>query len=207
MKQKLFILSGIIGPIIYFLLLTILGALWTGYNPITQSMSEIGGVVSPYKNIMNVFGFSLLGIFIALFAFGFKNEFKDKLAIKIGFMFLLISGAFMFLVGFFPCDAGCIDVTATGRLHSITSTPPSIFMPLAAIFAASVFTSAPGWGKKWGYASFILGILSMSAGPIMFLPSAINYMGLIQRIGIGLSLIWMFVVALKIFILNKNYAN
>ena len=56
--------AGIVGPVFYLLLLTILGLLWTGYDPIVQSMSEIGGVMSPYKNIMNYLGFSLLGICI-----------------------------------------------------------------------------------------------------------------------------------------------
>ncbi len=37
---KLFIIAGIIGPILYFLLLTILGLLWQDYNPITTGMSK-----------------------------------------------------------------------------------------------------------------------------------------------------------------------
>ena len=68
---KLFIIAGIIGPILYFLLLTILGLMWQDYNPITTGMSEIGAVDSPFKNIINYFGFSLLGIFIILFSIGF----------------------------------------------------------------------------------------------------------------------------------------
>jgi hypothetical membrane protein len=198
--KKYFILAGIVGPIGYFALLVTLGLLWSGYNPILQSMSEIGGVESPFKNIMNIFGFSLLGILIALFALGWQKTFPKNLIIKISSLLLLVAGFFMFLVGFFPCDAACIDVTTTGQLHSFTSTIPSIAMPLAAMLSALYLAKA--WGKRWGYLSFYLGLLSMASGPIMFIPAAEAYVGLIQRVGIGLSLLWMLLMAIKI--LRKN---
>jgi hypothetical membrane protein len=61
--QRLLILSGVIGPVLFFTLLTILGLMWNGYNPMTTGMSEIGAVDSPFKDIMNYLGFSLFGIF------------------------------------------------------------------------------------------------------------------------------------------------
>jgi len=159
-------------------------------------MSEIGGVMSPYKNVMNYLGFSLLGIFIVLFGIGLRREFGGGILENISFFLLLVAGTSMFAVGFYPCDAGCIDVTQTGKMHSILSTPPSIALPLAAMAMATVFTRR--WGNRWGYISFWLGVLSMASGPVMFLPFIAPYLGLVQRIGIGLSLAWMFVVSLKL---------
>lgn len=186
---------GIIGPIYYFLLLTTLGRMWSGYNPILQSMSEIGSVTSPYKDMMNYAGFAVLGIVMLLFGVGLwrmlgRGALQHLTSILVG-----IAGVFMFAVGFLPCDAGCIDVTQTGRLHSITSTVPSITLPLAAMVMATTITKK--WGKKWGYISFWLGVLSMAAGPIMFVPQSTLYLGMIQRIGIGLSLLWMILISIK----------
>lgn len=200
MKEKifrLFIIAGIICPIFYFLLLTILGLMWTGYDPISTGMSEIGAVDSPFKDIMNYLGFSLLGISIILFSFGFKSFFKKNLHMDIAFILLLIGGIFMFLVGFFPCDPQCIDVSQTGRLHSFTSTVPAILIPLAAMLSA--YPISIKWGKKWGYASFFIGVLSMASGPIMFIEIFSNYTGLIQRLGIGLSLSWIFIISIGIY--------
>jgi hypothetical membrane protein len=194
-SNKIFFLAGIVGPVFYFLLLTILGSLWTGYNPILQSMSEIGSVVSPYKDTMNYFGFSMLGIFMALFGVGVIREFGKGIWQILAFFLVLVAGIFMFAVGFLPCDAGCVDVTQTGRWHSITSTVPSIALPLAAMILATVF--AKRWSKKWGHISFWLGVFSMSSGPIMFIPSIAPYLGLAQRIGIGLSLLWMILISAK----------
>ena len=199
MKEKtlnLLILAGVIGPIFYFVLLTILGIMWNGYNPISTGMSEIGAIDSPFKNIMNYFGFSLLGLSIVAFSFGFKSYFKNNLQLKIAFILLLLGGIFMFLVGFFPCDSMCIDVSLTGKLHSITSTIPALLIPLAAMFSAYPITKM--WGKKWGYISFYLGILSMASGPIMFVESLDFFSGLIQRFGIGFSLLWIMLISFKI---------
>lgn len=186
---------GVVGPIFYFMLLTILGFMWSGYNPVIQSMSEIGSVVSPYKDIMNYLGFSLLGVSIALYGVGLLKKFGKGVLQYLAFLLVLTAGGFMFAVGFLPCDAGCIDVTQTGKWHSITSTVPSITLPLAAMVMATTITKK--WGKKWGYISFGLGVLSMAAGPIMFLPQSVAYLGIIQRGGIGLSLLWMVLISLK----------
>ncbi|MFW9821157.1 MAG: DUF998 domain-containing protein [Candidatus Thorarchaeota archaeon] len=195
--HKSFILSGIIGPILFFTLLTILGLMWNSYNPISTGMSEIGAVDSPFKNIMNYFGFSLLGFFIGIFSIGFKIYFKKNLQLTIAFILLIIGGIFMFLVGFFPCDPQCIDVSITGKIHSLTSTIPAILIPAAAMLSA--YPISRFWGNKWGYMSLFLGVLSLASGPIMFIEVLTSYSGLIQRLGFALSLLWIFIISLKIY--------
>ncbi|MFX1457404.1 MAG: DUF998 domain-containing protein [Promethearchaeota archaeon] len=195
--QKVIILSGMIGPILFFTVLTILGFLWIGYNPIITGMSEIGAVDSPFKDIMNYLGFSLLGVFIIMFGIGFAAYFKDNLQLNLTSLLLLIGGIFMFLVGFFPCDPQCIDVTSIGILHSITSTIPAILIPVAAMFSA--YPVSKIWGKIWGYISFCLGFLSLVAGPLMFIEILDNFTGLIQRLGTAISLLWIFITSIKIY--------
>ena len=194
---KFLIIPGIISPLFFFTLLTILGLMWNGYNPISTGMSEIGAIGSPFKDIMNYLGFSLLGIFIVVFSIGFKVYFRKSLILTIVFILLLIGGFFMFLVGFLPCDLQCIDVTLTGELHSLTSMVSAILIPFAAMLSA--YPISKKWGKKWGYASFCLGVLSMASGPMMFIEYLNNFTGLIQRLGIGFSLFWIFITSLKIY--------
>lgn len=194
-KLQVCFVAGIVGPVFYFLLLIILGLMWDGYDPILQSMSEIGSVVSPYKDMMNYLGFSLLGVSISLFGVGLLRELGRGAIQYLTLSSILIAGIFMFAVGFFPCDAGCVDVTKTGELHSLTSTVPSIALPLAAMLIASVV--AKKWGKGWGHISFWLGASSMAFGPIMFISAVAPYLGLAQRVGIGLSLLWMILMSMN----------
>jgi DMSO/TMAO reductase YedYZ heme-binding membrane subunit len=194
---KFLIIPGIISPILFFTLLTLLGLMWNGYNPISTGMSEIGAVDSPFKDIMNYAGFSLLGLLIVVFSIGLRIFFENYLINSIVFFIFLGGGICMFLVGFLPCDPQCIDVSQTGELHSLTSMLSAILISLAIIL--STYSVSKKWGKRWGYATFCLGILSMASGPIMFIESLNNYTGLIQRLGIGFSLFWIFITSLKIY--------
>lgn len=159
---KLFLMLGLFGPIYYIILLTLLGLLWDGYNPIATGMSEIGAVDSPYRYYMNFLGFSALGLFMISFAFGFRLFFKSHLQTNISFILILIGGLFMVAVGFLPCDSGCIDVTRTGELHSLASTFPAILIPFAAMIAAHPIYKH--LNMRLGYTSFVLGILSLILG-------------------------------------------
>ena len=49
--QRFFILAGLIGPVFYFLLMTVLGLLWEGYSPLRDHMSELGGVQCSFKSM------------------------------------------------------------------------------------------------------------------------------------------------------------
>jgi len=56
---------GIVGPTTYAIVLTALGVLWPGYNPVRQYMSELGAVDAPHAFVMNILGFQVLGISMA----------------------------------------------------------------------------------------------------------------------------------------------
>lgn len=201
MKEKsnhwLFI-AGMVGPVFYFFILSLIGVLWSGYDPISQHMSELGGIESPYKNLMNVAGFMGLGVMIMLFGVGFYLEFVNNLFMKLASFCVLIAGLFMIIVGFFPCDAKCIDVTISGKLHTLTSIPQSILLPLAVIMAGFGFEEEKEWGSKWKLVSMILGWGSMAVGPLMSVSAIHPIIGLAQRIGVGLSLTWIAVVSVRV---------
>jgi hypothetical membrane protein len=198
--HKLFLKAGIIGPIFYTLLLVLLGYLWPGYSPIRNYISELGGVESPFKLIMNVFGFMLLGVSLTLFSFGANATLSKNIYSRLVAAFTFLAGVFMVLVGFFPCDAGCVDVTLIGRLHTLTSVPPSILLPSAAMFSAfAIYTKSPNT-RKYSILFFWLGVLSMLSGAVSTLPSLQVYIGLSQRAGMGFSLLW--VVIASYYLLN-----
>jgi len=68
----------------------------------------------------------------------------------------------------------CIDVTQTGRLHTLTSIiPQSIALPLGIIMAAFGLADFKGWGRKWQLISLDLGEGSMLVGPLMSVPSVL----------------------------------
>jgi len=49
-------------------LVTALGLLWEGYDPVRDTQSELGAVGSPYRGLMNIAGFMGLGVSILAFS-------------------------------------------------------------------------------------------------------------------------------------------
>ncbi len=68
-KTKLLAFCGIIEPIIYAIVLIVLGFLEPEYNHLTDFMSELGAVGAANALAMNLFGFALLGFLIVFFCF------------------------------------------------------------------------------------------------------------------------------------------
>lgn len=182
---------GLTIPLFFFLLITSLGILWknSGYNPSTTGMSELGAIDAPYRHVANLLGFSLLGGTVSFFGFSLLRHIKKTAQAHLAIFLLIIGGVSLFAVGFFPCDSNCIDVTTIGKMHSVLSTISAILIPTAIILLAHPLYKQ--FNSKIGYLSFYLGMLSFLAGPAMYLPGIKNFTGLVQRFGLGFSLVWM----------------
>ncbi|MFX1605046.1 MAG: DUF998 domain-containing protein [Promethearchaeota archaeon] len=197
MTRSFFVYAGIIGPIVYAIVLFTLGALEPGYNPISQSMSELGDVEAPYAIVMNTLGFPLLGIFFILFAVGIHQNISSGEGTRIGPFMMAMSGIFLVLTGIFPCDAGCIDVTITGGIHSLFATLAALVMIPVPLAIVPRIYSNPFWHSHVWFSWVVIILTSLFSLLYMF-PDLEDYGGLLQRLATAVPLVWMVVTATKI---------
>ncbi len=191
-------LLGVAGPVFYIVLTTVLGLLWEGYDPVRDTQSELGAVDSPYRMLMNVAGFMVLGLCILAFAAAYSLLLRGAWVKWAAVALLVVAGTGMVVVGFFPCDAGCVDVTTTGRLHGAFSAPGAIGLPVAAMLSAQVFRSDGTFGRTAQFVSFWVGLLTLMSGPIVAAGLLENVLGLLQRAGMWPPLVWMTVVSWRL---------
>jgi hypothetical membrane protein len=195
---RAFALVAAIGPIAYVGLTVILGLMWEGYSPIRDTQSELGAVDSPYRLVMNVAGFMGLGLCILSFAAAYRLLLRPSWAKAVALVGLVVAGTGMVVVGFFPCDSGCVDVTATSRYHSLFSMPGAVGLPLAAMISSLAFRFDGRLGTGWQTASFWLGLLSLASGPLIALDLFEGVGGLVQRAAMWTPLGWMTAVSLRL---------
>jgi hypothetical protein len=191
-------LVGGIGPLAYIGLVTVLGLLWSGYDPIHQTQSELGAVDAPNALVMNVLGFMGLGVVILAFAGAYLAILRGapwRLLAGVG---LLVAGAGMIVVGFFPCDPGCVDVTRTGELHGTFSMPGAIGLPAAGMLSAPAFRQDGRLGSRWQLTSFVIGALALASGPLIATETLPGYEGLVQRLAMWAPLLWMSAVSFRL---------
>jgi hypothetical membrane protein len=195
--RSIYIYAGIIGPILYALVLFTLGVLEPGYDPISQSMSELGDVDAPYALIMNTLGFPLLGVFFILFSVGVQLDISSGKGSRIGPFMIALSGLFLILAGIFPCDAGCIDVTIIGGMHSLFATLAAIIMIPVPLAIIPRIHSDKAW-RHYIWFSWMVVILSSFFAILYMLPELEGWTGFLQRLAMSVPLVWVVVTAIKI---------
>ena len=197
-------LVGIAGPIYYIGYVTLLGFLWVGYDPIRQTQSELGAVGAPHGLLMNVAGFMALGVVILAFAAAYHLVLRPSAWRWVASGLMVVAGLGMITVGFFPCDAGCVDVTRTSELHSTFSMPGAIGLPVAVMLSALAFRHDARLGPAGQVVSFLLGLATLASGPIVAADLLPDHLGLLQRVGMWTPILWMTAVSLRLNAMSQS---
>ena len=203
--QRLLAICGIIGPIVYTIVLVTLGSLQPDYNHITQTMSELGAVDAPYAIVMNTAGLPLLGLLIIAFAIALNRGIRDGINSKIGPTLVAVSGAALVMTGIFPCDPGCVNVSIVGTLHSIFAMVAAFAMILALLSISQRLKKDRQWQGYTIY-SLITLVVALSLSAVYGLNILEPWSGALQRASMGVLLLWMEVVAIKLVRLSKPKA-
>src|ERR1700741_1398166 len=100
MSARVCLLFGLIGGATFIAASTILGALLPNYDPVTQTISEIGERGSPFETIFKVINLLVAGC-IVVFAFGLYRISRERRvslipAILLGYFAVTQLGVFTF---------------------------------------------------------------------------------------------------------------
>ncbi|UCG82921.1 MAG: DUF998 domain-containing protein [Dehalococcoidia bacterium] len=202
MAQRLLAISGVLGPPIYAILVITLGALWPDYSHVKQSMSELGSVGAPHALVMNTAGLQLLGILLTAFALGLHRGLGSGRSARIGCSLVAISGIAIFMTGVFQCDAHCIDTTKIGITHSIFATISALAMMLSPFALLPALGNDSRW-RRYVLFSLMIGIMVAILSGLYGLDVFEQWKGVMQRLSLGVALLWIEVMAIKLLRLSQ----
>ncbi|MEK6852594.1 MAG: DUF998 domain-containing protein [Nanoarchaeota archaeon] len=198
--DKLLIASGFIGPVIFFLTVYFLFALlYPGYDPTNQTISELGNASSPVKTLTNVFGFSLFGIFIILFAYGVFRSKEIGVLGKIASVFFFLTGILMYLVGIFYSKSEYSILTS---LHIIVA---NYQFPILTIGLVLFAFDVSGHKKLRWLTPIILplGIITLVLAYYFLFTHDLPNRGIWQRAAIGIPYIIMMIISISLYKVQK----
>lgn len=195
-------ICGIVGPIFYAIVIAIIGSLHPDYSHISQSMSELGAVDAPYKALTNTLGFPLLGLFMIAFALGMNNGIERNRTSIVGPALITLSGISLIMTGIFPCDPGCEDITWVGTTHSVFATTAAITFSIAPIFIAIRQWSDIRW-KRYTLFSWLTAVITLLLSMLYSMNIFESQLGFLQRLSMGLPLVWMEITAIKLLRIFK----
>jgi hypothetical membrane protein len=203
---RLLALCGIAAPIIFAILMTVAGFLYEGYSHATQAGSELGGVEAQYPIVQNA-NFFIFGILVVAFAFGLHRGIGDGKGSRLGPILVGIFGIITVAQAFLPCDPGCDFKSLIGALHNLTGLSSFLILCVGILVTSRRLKRDPNWQSYRRY-SLITGVaalvslvawigISKAAGV-----DAVN--GVLQRVFIGIVLLWIEVVAIQLFRLSRQ---
>ena len=180
--QRLLAVCGIIGPILFTIVLVILGFFQSGYNHVTQHMSELGAVNAPYAIVMNDNGI---------------HDGKSPIIGKIGPTLVVVSGIEFAMTGFFPCDPGCVTVSTVGSIHGNVAFIARFALIIAPLLIVQRLVKDRRWHNYHIYSLTIVGVALFLAAVYNFNVFE-NLNGALQRASFGIPLLWVETMSIKL---------
>ena len=192
-------LAGIVAPILFWSVLTILGQTQVGYNALRSDISLLALGVNGWVQTAN---FIVLGILVVGFQAGLQRTIApgkiwgaiDVLAIACGLGLVSIA--------VFPTDP-IGTWTLRGAVHLGVVAALAILLPLSCLATAAQVRRDRAWR---GYATFsvLIGVLTGTLTVMLLLVwsglwrASHPWLGLYERITFGLPCIWMEIIAIRL---------
>lgn len=191
--------GGLLAPLWLLVGVVVAGSFYPGYSHYRQALSELGATGAPTEFLSPAINNYPLGLLFIGFGVALILRFRavSKPALLSGWL-MALHGVGSIGAGYFPCDAGCLPETSspTQQLHFAAGG----IMLLSLVVASGLWwcLSQPLLGRRWfGRLSLLCALAPLA----LLLPMALAVesgegAGLWQRLGYGVSVLWVGVLAL-----------
>lgn len=200
MTQKQFALLGMLAPVLFWTVYSILSALRPEYSFMTKAVSELGSWDAPYLWTWNFLGFMGTGALIMVYSWGLFKALNPQNSNRLPMIGLMLSGFFMIIAGVFPIDMENRN-SLSSLLHTIGSFGSYIFFLIGAFTFPKLMRQSVYW-KEAVMSILILTWLSIVFGAWAFVFPSMPGVG--QRIVFGFYFLWIFYTAFKMYKQNQN---
>lgn len=190
-------LAGIIGPVLFFSITTVLGSLQPEHNAFQQTISML--VFGPHGWLQTLV-FLLFGFLLIVFAVRLFFSVNKRLGSRIGIVFFILIGLGFFLIGIFPTQQTEAGLALHAIIHRYTVRAISILFMLACFVLGLNFRSDPFWKKFSLYTIFTAVIAFILNIMVVAVPSDWYWIGLYERILLLNGLLWIAVMAIRLLL-------
>jgi len=190
--NRLLLLGGVTGPLIFLLAFTVAGLLRPDYSPIHQAISDLGVGSNPW--LLNV-PLVLLGALIVAFCVGFARVLGPRL----GNPWRWVCPVLLALPGLGYAWAGIFtEAPATMTLHWVVGMPLVGLGAIAGFLITGLRLRRIESLRGLGTYSVVAGLLTLALIVVMFSTWMLGFGGLTERVFFVEILAWYVVAALRL---------
>jgi hypothetical protein len=199
MLRRALLVGGILSSLLYVAMTVLVAMQWEGYSSASQTISELSAIGAPTRSLWAVPG-AIYTLLVIAFGFGVWMSAGRIRALRIAGALILAYGALGVLWPFAPMHlrealaAG--GGTLSDTMHLVLASVTVLLMLLAISFAAAAF------GTRFRLYSIATLVVLAAFGALTFLDApriAANlstpWIGVWERINVGVFLLWVVVLA------------
>jgi hypothetical membrane protein len=187
-------LLTIIGIVLYVILDVIAQMLPPHYNAISQAESDLA--VGPYGFVMTI-NFVVRGLLGLALVWALSRAVAKSGLSRAGLVLLAIWGIGALVLALFPTDLAGAKPTLHGVIHLFVALLAFICGAIGELLLALHFAKDDRW-RSLRAPALAIAVIAIIALVILLLGAFPHMYGLIERVFIGLVLLWMLVVALRL---------
>jgi Protein of unknown function (DUF998) len=197
-------LAGIVGPVLFVIVLLIEGATRPGYSAWHQFGSELALGTQGWEQVAN---FLMCGLLCLGFAVGLRRALNRGKGAIAGPMALVVFGTALIVAGIFKTDPGLgyppgvpalASPTPHGAVHALAGLFAFVSLGVACFALALRFAGDAHW-RGWAAYSILTGVVVVASLVFSNVPSLSDFAGLIQRVGIFVGWAWIAFLAARLF--------
>ena len=190
-------IAGIVGPVLYTITWLVLGFLEPTYSHTGDPISNLSAVGASFALVMTIVIF-VFAILIIVFAFGLQRGLPP--GFWGGPVALVIAG--VGYVGIALAPLNLADPGDPNVPHTISATVTVFAMMLAPVLTFPRLRRDPGWRNLSGY-SIATTVVAFAFMVMASLPAFTDWDGLMQRLVLAVFLVWMIVIASRLYALSS----
>jgi hypothetical membrane protein len=190
-------IAGIVGPVLYTITWLVLGFFEPTYNHTQDPISNLSAIGASYALVMTVVIF-IFAILIIVFAYGLQRGLPP--GFWVGPAVLVIVGVGYIGIALAPLNLA--DPRDTNVPHMISATVTVFAMMLAPVLTFPRLRRDPGWRNLSGYSVFTT-VVAFAFMVLASLPTFADWAGLMQRLVLAVFLVWMVVIAIRLYALSS----
>jgi hypothetical protein len=210
MGRKLLLICGILSSLLYIALNIFVPMQWPAYNSATQTVSELSAIGAPTRTLW-IWLCSPYTLLIIAFALGVWRSAKHNPPLRIAGGLMIVYGALGLIWPFAPMHqretlaAG--GATFSDTLHITLGVVTEVLYLLALGFAAVAFGNTFRWYSiVTFFILLIFGTMTFRDAPLVGKNQPTPFIGIWERINIGVFLLWVIVLAITLLRAQKQPA-
>ena len=198
MLRKVLLICGIVSSLLYVAMNVFVAMQWEGYSSASQSVSELSAIGAPTRPLWVLLGIAYT-LLVTVFGWGVWGSARRNRPLRVVGGLMVAYGVIGLAWPFAPMHLRGAEFTLTDTMHIVFAMVTVLLMLLAIGFGAVAF------GKRfriYSIATMVIlvafGALTGLDGPRIAASLPTPWVGIWERINIGVFLLWVVVLAVAL---------